>query len=259
MSDVQALRVLIVDDELLARERVRDLLARHGDIQIVGECANGYEAAAILECARTDLMFLDVQMPEADGFAAIESVRPDRLPYVIFITAFDQYAVRAFEINALDYLLKPFDRERFDHALERARGAINMRKDESLRHKIIQVLECVKPPNAHIERLIVKNNGHIAFVKTEEIDWIESEGNYVRLHTGKESHLLRETITALENCLDPKRFLRVHRSTIVNVDRVKELQSWFHGEYKIIMRDGAELMLSRNYRDRLIEFVGRNL
>ena len=259
MSGAKAIRVLIVDDELLARERVRDLLCGHSDVQVIGECTNAYEAATVLQHIHADVMFLDVQMPEADGFAAIESIPPGRLPYIIFVSAFDRYAVRAFEINALDYLLKPFDRERFEKALARARTAINTRKDESLGERLISILETVKTHPSPVERLIVKNNGHICFIKTEEIDWIEAEGNYVRLHTGKESHLLRETISALENCLDPKKFLRVHRSTIINIDRVKEMQSWFHGEYRIIMYCGAELMLSRNYRDRLNEFLGKNL
>jgi two-component system LytT family response regulator len=259
MPGARAIRVLIVDDEVLARERVRDLLSRHTDIHIIGECANGDEAATVLQHISADIMFLDVQMPEADGFEAIEAIPPARLPYIIFISAFDHYAVRAFELNALDYLLKPFDRERFEKTLTRARTAINSRKDESLGDRLISVLETVKTNPSHLERLIVKNNGHVCFVKAEEIDWIEAEGNYVRLHTARESHLLRETISALENCLDPKKFLRVHRSTIINIDRVKEMQSWFHGEYRIIMQSGAELMLSRNYRDRLNEFLGKNL
>ena len=257
MSCSDCIRILVVDDERLARERVRDLLEQYEDVEVVGECVNGFEAASFLRRQDVDLMFLDVQMPEADGFTALEATPADRMPYVIFVTAYDQYAVRAFEVNALDYLLKPYDRSRFEKAFQRARHQVLNEKSDTLSRRIVSVLEAVKGKPDHLERIIVKSNGHIFFIKTEDIDWIESEGNYVRLHAGKESHLLRETISALEAQLDVKKFLRVHRSTIVNIDRVKELQSWFHGDYRIIMQSGVELMLSRSYKDRLNDIIGK--
>ncbi|HSO76920.1 MAG TPA: LytTR family DNA-binding domain-containing protein, partial [Blastocatellia bacterium] len=179
-----------------------------------------------------------------------------QMPAVIFVTAYDQYAVRAFEIYALDYLLKPFDRERFERSLGRAKEQL-LRTADSMSERILSALEEIKTRPVHLERLVIKMNGHVFFIKTEEIDWLEAEGNYVRLHAGKESYLLRDTISALETQLDPKRFLRVHRSAIVNIDRIQELQPWFHGEYRIILREGVQLTLSRSYREKLHELLGR--
>jgi two-component system LytT family response regulator len=181
------------------------------------------------------------------------------MPAIVFVTAYDQYAVRAFEVYALDYLLKPFDRERFEKALERAKSHIVTDKSENMSRRILDALEQIKSKPTHLERLVIKMNGHIFFVRAEEIDWLEAEGNYVRLHTGKESYLLRDTISALESQLDPKRFVRVHRSAIVNIDRIQELQPWFHGEYRIILREGVQLTLSRSYKEKLHEILGRPL
>jgi two-component system, LytTR family, response regulator len=259
MSGSECIRTLIVDDESLARERVRDMLEGDRRIQIIGECANGHEAVeAILE-NNPDLIFLDVEMPGLDGFGVLEALPPDAIPVIIFVTAYDQYAVKAFEVFALDYLLKPFDKERFDVAVARAKDHIQNEKKESMSERILKALEEIKTKPVHLERLVIKMNGHVFFVKSDEIDWLEAEGNYVRLHAGKESYLLRDTITALEGQLDPKKFVRVHRSAIVNIDSIQELQPWFHGEYRIILKEGVELTLSRSYRERLHEALGRPL
>lgn len=259
MSGATCIRALIVDDESLARERIRDMLAADDEIEILGDCANGQEAIEAIKHHAPDLVFLDVEMPGIDGFAVLETLQPATLPVIIFVTAYDQYAVKAFEVYALDYLLKPFDRERFEKAVRRAKAHIQNEKSEHITQRILSALEEIKTKPVHLERLVIKMNGHVFFVKAEEIDWLEAEGNYVRLHAGKESYLLRDTISALETQLDPKRFVRVHRSAIVNVDRIQELQPWFHGEYRIILREGVQLTLSRSYREKLHELLGRPL
>jgi two-component system LytT family response regulator len=250
---------LIVDDETLARERIRDMLDADPDVEVLADCSNGQEAVEAIKRHSPDLVFLDVEMPGMDGFAVLEALQPSTLPVIIFVTAYDQYAVKAFEVYALDYLLKPFDKERFEKALVRAKAHIQHEKSEHLTERILSALEEIKTKPVHLERMVIKMNGHVFFVKTEEIDWLEAEGNYVRLHAGKESYLLRDTISALESQLDPKRFVRVHRSAIVNVDRIQELQPWFHGEYRIILREGVQLTLSRSYREKLHELLGRSL
>ena len=259
MSGARCIRALIVDDESLARERIRDMLASDAEIEVLADCANGQEAIEAIKYHAPDLIFLDVEMPGIDGFAVLEALQPAPLPVTIFVTAYDQYAVRAFEVYALDYLLKPFDRERFEKAVRRAKAHIQNEKSDNLTQRILSALEEIKTKPVHLERLVIKMNGHVFFVKSEEIDWLEAEGNYVRLHAGKESYLLRDTISALETQLDPKRFVRVHRSAIVNIDRIQELQPWFHGEYRIILREGVQLTLSRSYREKLHELLGRSL
>lgn len=259
MSGEKCIRAIIVDDEPLARERLRELLQTDVEINILRECINGEDAIEAIQELVPDLVFLDVEMPGKDGFAVLEALNPEQIPAVIFVTAYHQYAVRAFEFYALDYLLKPFDKERFEKALERAKAHIKNEKSENLTARILSALDEIKNKPVHLERLVIKMNGHVFFVKTEEIDWLEAEGNYVRLHAGKESYLLRDTITALETQLDPRRFIRVHRSAIVNLDRIQELQPWFHGEYRIILSAGVQLTLSRSYRERLHEALGRPL
>ena len=259
MSGSACIRTLIVDDESLARERIRDMLASDLQIEVVGDCANGQDAIAAIKLLLPDLVFLDVEMPGIDGFGVLEAISSERLPTIIFVTAYDQYAVRAFEVFALDYLLKPFDQERFDKALRRAKAQLSIEQNDALNQRILNALEAIKTRPVHLERLVIKMNGHVFFIKAEEIDWLEAEGNYVRLHAGKESYLLRDTISALESQLDPKRFIRVHRSAIVNIDRITELQPWFHGEYRIILREGVQLTLSRTYREKLHDLLGRPL
>lgn len=239
-------KTLIVDDEPLARERIRTLVARDPEIQVVAECAGGRAAIAAVAKHAPDLMFLDVQMPEVDGFAVLEAIGCKAVPAVIFVTAHDQYALKAFEIHALDYLLKPFDRPRFESALARAKRQLAA----GASNRLADLIASTKP-----RRFVIKNAGRITFIKVEEVDWIEAEGNYVRLHCGSESHLLRETLSGIEARLDPQQFLRIHRSQIVNIDAIKELKPLFRGEYVVSLHNGEELTLTRNYRDRLEQLV----
>ena len=253
------IRALIVDDEPLARRRIRRLLARDADIGAIADCANGYEAIAAINEHAPDLLFIDVQMPELDGFAMLERLKIEQMPLVIFVTAYNQYALRAFEVSAVDYLLKPFDRQRFDKALQRAKSRLLTDRGGELNQRTLALLEALKAQSNHLERLLVKAGGRAFFLKTDEIDWIEAEGKYVRLHVARESYLLREGINSLEAQLDPRKFLRIHRSTIVNIDRVRELQPWFHHEYRVVLRDGTQLMLSRSCRKKLAELLGTSL
>jgi two-component system LytT family response regulator len=259
MSDEKPIRVLLVDDEPLAREMIREMLKDDSNAEVVAECINGREAIEAIQEHNPDLIFLDVQMPEIGGFEVLEALKSVHMPHVIFVTAYDQYAVRAFEVHALDYLLKPFDRERFESAWRRASEHILATRNGAMDQRILAILEELKAGSKYLERLVIKSGGRVFFLDTDDIDWIEAEGNYVSVHTGKKSHLLRETISSLEAQLDPKKFLRIHRSSIVKIDRIKELQPWFHGEYRVILLDGTQLTLSRNYRENLQEALGRFL
>ncbi len=243
-------RTLIVDDEPLARERLRTLLDQQKDIEVIGECGDGREAVEAIESERPQLVFLDVQMPEMDGFEVLETVGAERMPPVIFVTAFDQYALRAFEAHALDYILKPFDAERFERALQKARNTIQ-KNGGDLDERIRSLLEELRPRQKHLERVVVRSGARITLLRTSEIDWIEAEGNYARLHVGKKSYLLRETMNGLESKLDPDEFIRIHRSTILNVQRIRALEALFQGEYVVHLEDGTKLSSSRGYRDRL--------
>jgi two-component system LytT family response regulator len=251
------IRTLIVDDEALARERLRALLAPEPDLEIIGECADGAGAVEAIERDQPDLLFLDVQMPELDGFGVLEAARPARPPAVIFTTAFSQHALKAFEVHALDYLLKPFDRERLQVALGRARAQLRQAQAGALNEKLNALLTEMRPQPQKVDRLVVKTGGRVMLVRTADVDWIESADNYVSLHVGPETHLLRETMAALEARLDPKHFMRISRSTIVNLERVKELQPMFHGDYAVILRNGTRLSLSRSYRDKLQHLLGK--
>jgi two-component system, LytTR family, response regulator len=241
MSQVSA---VIADDEPLARERIRTLLGRESDVEVVGECADGSTAIEVIQRQQPDLVFLDVQMPEVGGFEVLEAVGAERAPAVIFVTAYDQYAVRAFEVNALDYLLKPFDRERFRKAMARGRAEL---EGEGGRRRLMALLEHLRSDRRVERRLVLKSGGRISFLRAAEVDWIEAAGNYLRLHAGKESHLLRETMKGIEERLDPGTFVRIHRSVIVNVDRIAVLEAAFHGEYWVVLRDGTRLASSRSY------------
>ncbi|HKZ80917.1 MAG TPA: LytTR family DNA-binding domain-containing protein [Pyrinomonadaceae bacterium] len=257
MNESPLIRVLVVDDEPLARTMLREMLRSDPKVVIVGESSNGREAVEAIRCHAPDLVFLDVQMPELGGFEVLETLGKVPIPHVIFVTAYDQYAVRAFEVHALDYLLKPFDRERFDACWQRARAQIMRERNGGVDQRILLLLEELKAGSRYLERLVIKSGGRIYFLETNEIDWIEAEGNYVSVHSGKKSHLLRETISSLESQLDPRKFVRIHRSSIVRIDRIQELQPWFHGEYRVILQNGTQLTLSRNYRDKLQEALGK--
>jgi len=246
------LRVLIVDDEELARQRIRRLLAREDEVEVIGEACDGEHAVESIRSLEPDLVFLDVQMPEVDGFAVLERLRPHPPPAVVFVTAHDDYAVRAFEVHAVDYLRKPFDAVRFREAFSRARRRLAGAAAEDRARKLDALLAQVEaqPPRSR-ERLMLRSDGRLYFVRIDDIDWVEAAGNYVKLHVGRDTHLMRETMSGIEKMLDPSRFLRIHRSAIVNLDRVREMQPWFSGEYTVILRDGTQLRLSRVYRDRL--------
>jgi len=250
-SPTRVTRVLVADDEPLARERLRMLLTQESSIEIVAECQNGSEAIGKIRELRPDLVFLDVQMPDATGFDVIEAIGPSQMPAVVFVTAYDRYALRAFDVRALDYLLKPFDRERFQQALARARQQLHHHAEGELERRLLALVKDLKEPQNKLDRFVVKSGGRVYFVRTDEIDWIEAAGNYVKLHVGSETHLLRETMTAVEAQLDRDVFFRVHRCHIVNIERVQELQPWFNGEYVVCLRTGARLTLSRGYREKL--------
>ena len=247
------IRTLVVDDEPMARERVLSLLQQEDDVEVVGECSDGTQALAAIQHQTPDLVFLDVQMPGLDGFGVIQAVGAEKMPTVIFVTAYDEYALRAFEVHALDYLLKPFGRDRFRETLKHARASLERRRAGDLGRRLLALVNDIKPEPAKLDRLVVKSGGRVFFLRTDEVDWIEAAGNYVRLHLGSESHLFRETMNRMEQRLDGQRFARIHRSRIVNTERIKELQPWFNGDYVIILRDGTRLTLSRGYREKLQE------
>ena len=258
-TSTRTIRALIADDEPLARERMRSLLGAEPDIEIVAEAKDGLETVELILANSPDLVFLDVHMPKLDGFEVIQTVGPDRMPPVVFVTAYDQHALRAFEVQALDYLLKPFDNDRFQGALKRARKQIESRESGDLGQRLLALVRDLKPSAARTDRLVVKSGGRLYFLRADEIDWIEAAGNYVRLHVGAEGHLLRETMNSIESRLNPEMFFRIHRSHIVNIERIKELQPWFNGEYVVILRNGARLTLSRGYREKLQERLGKPL
>ena len=252
-------RVLIVDDEPLARERIRTLLEEEPGFELVGEASDGTTGAESILALQPDLVFLDVQMPGADGFDVIDAVGADKMPFVVFVTAYDRYALRAFDVHALDYLLKPFDRERFREALARAQAQMERTTGGDIERRLAAIVQDLKPAKARTDRFVVKSGGRIFFVRTAEIDWIEAAGNYVKLHVGNDTHLFRETMNTLESQLPAETFYRIHRSHIVNIERVKELQPWFNGEYVVFLRNGTRLTLSRGYRERLQDRIGRTI
>jgi two-component system LytT family response regulator len=241
----------IVDDERLSRKRIRRLLSLEADIQVLGEYANGPEAVAAIRQRTPDLLFLDIQMPQMDGFSVLESVSSTNAPLVIFVTAYQEYAVRAFEVHAFDYLLKPFDRKRFQETVQRARAQLQHLDNGQLTRRLTALVESLNGRRGSTGRIAVKTGGNVVLVRTNSIEWVEAADNYVCLHCGTETHSLRETMNSLEARLDSGRFLRIHRSTIVNIDCIKELQPWFRGDYLVLLHDGTKLTLSRNYRDRL--------
>ena len=251
-------RILIADDEPLGRARIRMLLANE-PVEIVAETADGPSTVAAIEKLQPELVFLDIQMPGGSGFDVIEAVGAARMPFVIFVTAFDRYALRAFDVHALDYLLKPFDRERFRDALTRARERIEHHSDADLERKLLALVNDLKPGPQPLERFVIKSGGRVFFLRARDIEWIEAAGNYVKLHVGPETHVFRETMNSIEAKLDPAVFFRIHRSHIVNIERVRELQPWFNGEYVVFLTSGARLTLSRGYREKLQDRIGRPL
>jgi two-component system LytT family response regulator len=248
------LRALIVDDEAVARRRVRRLLQKEVDVQVVGECADGAAAVEAITDERPDLVFLDVQMPELDGFEVLQRLPPRRLPAFVFVTAFDRYALRAFEVHAVDYLLKPFTAERFQQALARVRERRTSPPD-GLR----ALLDDLRAKAAYLRRLAVHAGRRVVLLDVGEVDWLQAADNYVTVHAGRREHLVRTTLAELERQLDPERFVRIHRSAIVAIDRVRELHPATHGDFDVVLHDGTRLTLGRRWRDRLERALGRPL
>ena len=259
MAEPKRLRAIIVDDEPPGRQKIREMLKGEPDVEVLAECTNGSEAVGAIRSKSPDLVFLDIQMPGLDGFGVLEALGDNHHLAVIFVTAYDRYALQAFEVHALDYPLKPFDKDRFQLALHRARTQIEQEKQGDSRQRLLSLLEGMRAARKHANRLVVKSGGRVFFLKTDDIDWIEAAGNYVRLHVGTDTHLLRGTMGAIQKKLDPNQFMRIHRSTFVNLEKIKELQPWFHGEYVVILRDGTQLTMSRGYRSNLRELLGKAL
>lgn len=253
------IRAVIADDEALARRFIRRMLKDDRDVEIVGECSNGRETVATIRKQNPDVVFLDVQMPEMDGFAVLESIETEEMPEIIFATAYEQYAIRAFDLHALDYLLKPFDQARFKDAIKHAKERFYSNRQSEGRMQINALLESIKNNPQYLDRLMIKASGRITFLSIDEINWIQADDKYVHLHTGKISPMVRQTLSAMEAQLDPKKFRRIHRSAIVNLGRIKELQPLFSGEHSILLEDGTKLTVSRNYRDKLFEVLGKPL
>ena len=248
------IRTLIVDDEPLARDGIRLHLDEHEDIEVIGECGTGEDAVRCIETENPDLVFLDVQMPGLDGFGVLDAISEGRMPAVVFVTAYDQFALRAFEAHALDYLLKPFEVERFNKTLARVRTQLRGHTavvDDRLRSLVASFAN----KDRFLERMVARTNGKILILRVDDVDWIEAAANYVRVHIGPKQYLVRETMTNLESRLDPDTFLRIHRSIIVRKDRIKELEPLFQGDYSIVLVDGTRLTSSRGYRDRIQHFL----
>jgi two-component system LytT family response regulator len=248
----QLIKVAIVDDEPLAREGLRTLLNSDRDVEVVAECADGQAAIDAIRRTKPDIVFLDVQMPDLDGFDVLRALAGEPLPAIVFVTAYDKYALKAFEVHAVDYLLKPFHDERFAEALARAKA----RRGENMTERIARLLDDRKPK---IMRVLVKTGGRVLFIRADEIDWIEAADYYVKLHVAGKVHMLRESMAALEGRLDPDVFFRVHRSAIVNLERVRELQPFSRREHVLVLRDGTRLRLTRSRRERLAALLGQRL
>jgi two-component system LytT family response regulator len=256
------IRCIVIDDEPLAVKLVKEYITRVSFLELANTFTDAIEARKFLEKEKIDLLFLDIQMPDMNGFAVLELSGKEvlsRIPAIIFVTAFDQYALKAFEFHALDYLLKPFDRERFRDALERARTQIDNRKNGGGSDaRILGLLEKITSEREYLEWVTIKKDERIVLHKVSDIHWIEAQGNYVSLKFEKESHLLRETMDKMESQLDPRNFIRVHRSTIVNINQVKELHVWSRGEYRVITHSGKAFTLSRGYRAHLDAFLNKH-
>ena len=246
---MEKLKTVIADDEAPARRRLLELLSREADVEVVGECACGEDAVDQVRRKRPDLLFLDVQMPEKDGFGVVDTIGPERMPVTVFVTAYDRFAIRAFEAQALDYLLKPYSDERFETALGRARRTVHARRAAAMADQETKGLE----------RIVLKSTGRVRFVDVADIDWIEAAGVYVNLHVGGATHLHRATLGGLLEQLDPRKFVRVHRSTAVNSERIREMRPLSHGDYQVVLDGGVELRLSRSYRSEVERWLGRSL
>jgi two-component system LytT family response regulator len=248
-------RTVVADDESLARQKLLILLDSEPQVKVVAECQDGRQTVSAIRSLRPDMLLLDIQMPDLDGFQVLSQISLEEMPVVIFTSAYDQYAIRAFEANALDYLLKPFDQERLHHALEKARSELRKAHDREITHRILNLLSQVRsvalPTLEPDSRLVIKANGRVVFLDLDSIEWVEAAANYVRLNVGKESYLFRETISRISERLNARHFVRIHRSTIVNVRKIKELIPVNSGEYVVVLKSGRELSCSRGYRSAL--------
>jgi two-component system LytT family response regulator len=252
-----SIRTVIVDDEPWARSRVVALLGAERDFEIVRECANVEQAIESITIDRPDVVFLDVQLREQTGFDVVAAIGPEAMPLVIFATAYDTYTLQAFEAQALDYLLKPFDEPRFRLSLDRVRRRLQESSGDAAALK--SLLASLQPERKYLQRLAVSRGGRLIFLRASEVDWIEGSGNYVNVHVGRETYLLRETLNALESRLDPAQFVRLHRSAIVNVDRIRQLEPWSRGEQAAVLSDGTQLTVGRTYRARLAALIRNSL
>jgi two-component system LytT family response regulator len=243
------LRALIVDDEKPARDKIRYFLELDPDIEIIGESESGNDALQIIRAKSLDLLFLDIQMPLMDGFALLKRSGSKRPPVVIFVTAYDEYAVKAFETNAVDYLLKPFTRKRFDAALRKVKEQIHKKSIPDSAEQAFAVLRQLQNENKYIQRIAIKSDHEISFLRCDQIDWIESEDNYVLVHSGKQTHMIRESMNSMEQSLNPAHFLRIHRGTLVNVDRIREMRG-----NSLILEDGSSLSVSRRMKPKVLHF-----
>lgn len=260
--DGSAIRTIIADDERLARRKLRILLGSEPQVEVVAECPNGRQTVSAIRSFRPDILLLDIQMPDLNGFEVLSEISSDEMPQVIFTSAYDQYAIRAFEARALDYLLKPFDQDRLHAAIERASLEIRKSRDQEFTNRVLELLSTVKsqkkPTPEFEDRLAIRTNGRVVFLNLDEIHWVEAAANYVRLNTAKDSYLFRETISRISDRLNPADFVRIHRSMIVNVRRIKELIPVNSGEYVVILNSGKELSCSRGYRSNLQHLIAKN-
>ena len=253
----EKIRVCVIDDEPIACRKIQRLLKEDPEVEIVATCANGEEGLAAILNHKPDLVFLDIQMPEMNGFEMLQSIHMKKMPYVVFVTAYDSYAIQAFRVHALDYLLKPFDKNEFQAALRHAKLQVQQDRDYVNNRDLKALLREVSAKPGFLDRLVVKARGKIYFLRVEDIDWIEAQGKYELVHAGKESHLIREGMNKLEAGLDPRKFVRIHKSAIVNVDRIEHLQPLFHSDYRAVLRNGTALTISRRYRAKLEAALGR--
>lgn len=256
MTQTSVITALIVDDEPIARKYIREMLRDDREIEIAGEAGNGMKAARMIESLKPDLVFLDIQMPELDGFSMLESLDHEELPFIVFTTAFEEYAIRAFEFHALDYLLKPFDQVRFASALDHAK--LSIRNGNGTPEQIIELLTSLKKPK-YLERLLIKQNGRILFINICEVDWIAADDKYLQIRQGGKRHIVRQALHAMKAQLDPMSFVQINRSVLVNIDRIKELHAMFNGEHEVLMADGTTFTLSRSQKSALFDVLGKPL
>ena len=250
-ESTMTIRCLVVDDEPLGRVRITTLLQEIAEAEVVGECETGSAAIEAITGLAPDLLFLDVQMPEVDGFGVLAAIPEEQRPAVIFITAYDQYAIKAFEVHAQDYLLKPFDPDRFQAAFRLAAQRIQTQRETGTNARLVALLEDIERERPRRTRIPIRSGGRVFFLSVEDIEWLEAADNYVRIHAQGEVHVVRQTLQSMEQTLAPAQFVRIHRSSIVNVSSIREIQPYFGGEYVVLLRSGTKVYTSRRYRDRL--------